>query len=174
MTGQPITIPRGERAEPAPRRYHESFPFEHAGFKYRASIGRNAIVDGDGRLAGAGPVVEIFLNAGKEGGLLTVLAHDQAILTSLLLQYGCPIDDIRRALLRNSNGTAAGPVGVLLDQLAAEECEHQAEHRAEHQAAAVVFHNGRPIGCGQADGDAEQLAAAIAEQLGQLDQVEGG
>ena len=89
------------------RRAHELLEFEHAGFSYVAGIGRFA----DGRLA------EIFLNAGKAGTAIETHARDAAITISLLLQHGCSPDTIRHALTRNRDGSAAGPLGTLLDIL---------------------------------------------------------
>jgi hypothetical protein len=58
---------------------------------------------------------EIFLNADRANSLLDSLVHDAAILTSLALQYGAPVDEIRHALKRDAKGTAASPIGAALD-----------------------------------------------------------
>jgi hypothetical protein len=58
----------------------------------------------DGRLA------EIFLNAEKVGTAIETAARDSAVVASLALQHGVPADTIRRALTRNSNGNASGPL----------------------------------------------------------------
>jgi hypothetical protein len=94
--------------ERLPQRPHEVMAFEHAGIAYMAGVGRFA----DGRLA------EIFLNAGKVGAAIETHARDAAITVSLLLQHGCPTETIRHALTRNRDGSAAGPLGTLLDALA--------------------------------------------------------
>lgn len=104
-------LARGEREQLPDRRMSMQLDFVHGGaipHKYTATLG----VHGDGTVA------EIFLNTGKEGSLAQTLAHDAAILLSLLLQYGAPFDVIRGAVTRNPDGTAAGPLGHLLDQLA--------------------------------------------------------
>jgi hypothetical protein len=90
------------------RRESERFEFVHADIVYMVDVGRY----------GHGPIGEIFMDACKTGSFIQVYGRDSAILLSLLLQYGCPIDDIRHALTRNPNGSAAGPVGALLDLLA--------------------------------------------------------
>jgi hypothetical protein len=87
------------------RRRSEVVSFIHEGFRYRASVSRFT----DGRLA------EIFLHAGKQDTSVAAAAHDVAVAASLALQFGCPADTLRRALLRLSNGAAAGPLGQLLD-----------------------------------------------------------
>jgi hypothetical protein len=46
------------------------------------------------------------------------VARDAAILTSICLQHGASVETIRHALTRNSDGSASGPLGVVLDLLA--------------------------------------------------------
>lgn len=91
------------------RRHHESFAFEHAGIRYTAGIGRFD----DGQLA------EVFLNGAKCGTDADTAAKDAAIVASLALQHGVPCDVIQRAVTRNRDGTASGPLGAALDLLAA-------------------------------------------------------
>ena len=67
----------------------------------------------DGRLG------EIFLASNKAGSSLDAVARDSAILCSLGLQYGVPLDTIRGALLRNADGTPSTPLGAALDRIAA-------------------------------------------------------
>jgi hypothetical protein len=47
-----------------------------------------------------------------------VNARDAAVAVSLLLQHGCPVDTLRRALTRDSDGSASGPLARALDLLA--------------------------------------------------------
>jgi ribonucleoside-diphosphate reductase alpha chain len=65
-----------------------------------------------------GSVGEVFLSAGKPGSEVEAVARDCAVMVSLALQHGTPIDVMRRAVTRLDDGTAAGPMGVLLDHLA--------------------------------------------------------
>jgi hypothetical protein len=60
---------------------------------------------------------EIFLNADRANSLLDFLMSDAAILASLALQYGAPLDEIRHALKRDSRGAAASPIGEALDRI---------------------------------------------------------
>src|SRR5262249_53708196 len=90
------------------RRGHELLDFEHAGIGYAAGVGRFE----DGSLA------EIFLNTRKHGTAVDVNARDAAVAASLLLQHGCPIETLRRALTRNADGSASGPLARALDLLA--------------------------------------------------------
>src|SRR5712671_5997960 len=90
------------------RRPHALLDFEHCGIFYTVGAGFHE----------TGELAEIFLNAGKHGTAAAVNAQDAAIAASLLLQYGCPVETLRRALSRNSNGSAAGPLAQALDLLA--------------------------------------------------------
>src|SRR5437870_4819210 len=76
-----------------------SFTFTLAGIRYTAANGR---VD-DGRLG------EFFLNRSKSG--TDTAATDAAIDASIARQSGVDSDTIRRALTRNRDGSAAGPLG---------------------------------------------------------------
>jgi hypothetical protein len=66
-----------------------------------------------------GGLAEIFINVpGRSGSAIEAVARDAAILTSICLQYGASAATIRHALTRNSDGSAGGPLGVVLDLLA--------------------------------------------------------
>lgn len=99
------------------RRACETMKFEHGGFTYYASIGRFA----------GGGLAEVFLSGPKVGTDVAFAARDASIMCSIALQYGVPVEVLRRAIGRNADGTAAGPLGKLLDLLA-KETEHRA-HR---------------------------------------------
>jgi len=68
----------------------------------------------DGRLA------EIFLGNGKAGSTADTIAKDAALVCSIALQYGVPLEVIRRALLRDSQGGASTVLGCALDHIAEE------------------------------------------------------
>src|ERR1700731_2067036 len=54
-----------------------------------------------------GKVGEVFLNADRANSLLDFLMSDAAILASLALQYGAPLDEIRAAMKRDAAGKAS-------------------------------------------------------------------
>jgi hypothetical protein len=109
MSGAAIPPPAARERLPN-RREHTIITFTTAdGFRYHAGIG----YFDDGRLA------EIFLNAEKIGTAIETAARDSAVVASLALQHGVPQETIRRALIRHGNGEAGGPLGALLDLLAA-------------------------------------------------------
>src|SRR5262245_55789367 len=93
------------------RRLSESFTLELHGLRYIASFSRFD----DGRLA------EVFLQNHKPASQSDSNARDSAIAASLALQYGCPLDVLRRALLRDAHGRASTPLGVALDIIAENE-----------------------------------------------------
>jgi hypothetical protein len=87
------------------RRSHWLYRFECDGQIYTGGIGRFV----DGRIA------EIFINGSKVGTAAETNAQDAALVASLALQHGCPIETIRHALARS--GGAAGPLAKLLDEV---------------------------------------------------------
>jgi hypothetical protein len=87
------------------RRASESFSFRWNGMAFATTISRFS----DGRLA------EIFLTNGKVGSDTDAAARDSAVVCSLALQFGAPVETIRRALLRDAHGVAASPLGRALD-----------------------------------------------------------
>jgi len=68
----------------------------------------------DGRLA------EIFINNHKAGSAAGIMANDLGVVCSIALQYGVPVEVIRKALARDSQGKATSPLGVALDLLSEE------------------------------------------------------
>jgi len=87
------------------RRACESLSFTHGGMNYVASIAHYP----DGRLA------EIFISNHKSGSDADAAAKDSAVVCSIALQYGVPVDVIRKALLRDSRGNPSSPLGTALD-----------------------------------------------------------
>ena len=59
---------------------------------------------------------EIFINtAGKSGNEADTICSDAAVAISLALQYGCPIEVLRSAMKRNSDGSPMGLLSHALD-----------------------------------------------------------
>ena len=93
------------------RRRSETFDFDvPAGttvLHYTATVGYYP----DGRIG------ELFLNNHKSNSTADTNARDAAIAFSFAVQHGASVDDIRKALCRESDGRASGPLGIALDQL---------------------------------------------------------
>ena len=100
-----------ERERLRNRRRSETFALELHGLRYLASFSRF----NDGRVA------EVFLQSLKPASQSDSNARDSAIAASLALQYGCPLDVLRRALLRDAQGRASTPLGRALDIIAENE-----------------------------------------------------
>ena len=91
------------------RRGSVTFAFDCGPHRYLATI---SYFPGTDRLA------EIFLGNGRAGSDIDAAAKDSAVVASIALQHGVPVDTIRKAVLRNSDGTPASPLGCALDAIA--------------------------------------------------------
>jgi hypothetical protein len=58
---------------------------------------------------------ELFIDNHKAGSQVGAIVRDAAVAASLALQYGCPVETLRGAVLRNPDNTAASPLGRALD-----------------------------------------------------------
>ena len=90
------------------RRASIVFGFECNGLRYTAS----ASWFDDGRLG------EVFVGNHRADSHADACAKDAAILASIALQFGAPLDVLRRALLRDAQGRPSTPIGCALDLLA--------------------------------------------------------
>jgi hypothetical protein len=97
-----------ERQRLPDRRKSVTFTFEVAGLRDTATVSRFA----DGCIA------EIFLSNTKPSSQSDVNARDSAVAASLAFQFGCPLETLRRALLRDARGVASSPLGAALDVIA--------------------------------------------------------
>jgi hypothetical protein len=62
-------------------------------------------------------VAEIFLTSRKIGSGTEAIARDAAILLSLAVQHGCPLDTIMHALTRNQDGSPQSLMGRVVDRV---------------------------------------------------------
>ena len=90
------------------RRASLTFDFEVGGLRYTATVSRFA----DGRLG------EVFLSNHRVSSAADVNARDSAIVCSIAIQFGADVETIRKALCRDSHGSASGPLGAALDIIA--------------------------------------------------------
>jgi hypothetical protein len=95
------------------RRSSRQLTFTCNDLRYTATISFFA----DGRLA------EIFLGNAKSGSHSDSAAKDSAVVCSIALQFGVPVDVIRHALLRDARGVASSPLGAALDMIANDRSE---------------------------------------------------
>src|SRR5262245_39767598 len=92
------------------RRSNITFDFEIKGLKYTATVGYYP----NGRIG------ELFLQNHKSSSAADTNARDAAIAFSFAVQHGAEIEDIRKALCRDSHDRASGPLGAALDLLLGE------------------------------------------------------
>jgi len=92
------------------RRASVSFEIEAQNLRFTVSASRYA----DGSLA------EIFLQNHKAGSAAGILAQDSAVMCLISLQFGLPLETTRRALMRDAQGRASGPLAAVLDRISAD------------------------------------------------------
>ncbi|MFZ2140251.1 MAG: hypothetical protein WAV78_25550, partial [Xanthobacteraceae bacterium] len=80
---------------------------EADGLRYTATVGRFP----------DDTIGELFLNNHKSNSSADTVARDSAIVFSIALQHGADLETIQRALCRDRQGRASGPLGAALDIL---------------------------------------------------------
>jgi hypothetical protein len=83
----------------------ETFSFELDGVRYYTTLGL---------YSDRGPS-EIFISSYQAGSATAVAARDAALAISFALQFGARLEDIGRALSRDSSGRASGTATRALD-----------------------------------------------------------
>ena len=127
--GAPVGAPMNDgmssstakRSRLPPRRASETFRFELGGLHYHATISRFHYHATISRFTEGGRVAEIFLSNYRSGSQADANARDAAVAASLAFQYGCPLEVLRGALLRDMQGSPATPLGMALDIVAQHE-----------------------------------------------------
>ncbi|MBI5111842.1 MAG: hypothetical protein HZA68_07705 [Rhodovulum sp.] len=92
------------------RRAVETFDLWHDSMSFTVSIG---FYD-DGRPG------EVFVTGTKAGSGVEAVSRDGAILISLALQHGVPVDVIRHAVTRTAGDEPSSIIGAVVDRLAQE------------------------------------------------------
>jgi hypothetical protein len=87
------------------RRASETFELEAGGLHYTCTVSRFS----DGSLG------ELFLNNHRTNSDADIAARDSAIAFSIAVQHGADPEIIRKALSRDSQGRASGPLAAALD-----------------------------------------------------------
>ncbi len=75
---------------------------------------------------------EVFIDGGKTGQDVQATARDAAVVLSLALQHGTPLETIKRAISRDSAGNPTAIVGAIIDHLTEDSFAKASDH---HQAA---------------------------------------
>jgi hypothetical protein len=98
------------RAPLPQRRYCETFELRHGGQNtpFAVTIGRYS----DNRIG------EVFITGAKAGSDAEAIARDGAVLLSIALQFGVPLETIKHAITRESDGAPSTVIGAVVDRLA--------------------------------------------------------
>ena len=103
-----------------PRRYTETFKLAFWGQTWHVNVGHYEDRDAARRAeAESQPLTpgEVFIAGGKAGTQTESTARDGAILLSLAMQYGAPLDVIRHALTREEDGKPSSLIGAVVDRM---------------------------------------------------------
>jgi len=92
------------------RREARTFGLNWYGTDFTVSIG----------LFADGMPAECFVTGAKSGVEVQSLSRDGAILLSLALQYGAPLDVIAHSITRNPDGSPQSFIGALVESIKAE------------------------------------------------------
>ena len=97
------------RRELPQRRHSETFDMSFDGFskKYYVTVG----------YYDDGGIGEVFINHPASGFQSEAIARDGAVLLSLALQYGVPLETLQHAITRNDNNEPTSIVGAVVDRL---------------------------------------------------------
>lgn len=99
--------------EPLPlRRRSETFELPFGGFRQSHIITVGFYEDGR--------IGEVFINGGKSGEIVEAIARDGAVILSMALQHGVPLDDISHAITRDGQNMPQSIVGVIVDMIVKE------------------------------------------------------
>ena len=96
----------------------ERLPNRRASFSFNFSCGPHQYVATVSYFPGSDRYAEIFLGNGRAGSDVDAAAKDSAVVCSIALQHGTPIETIRKALLRDARDNASSPLGTALDIIA--------------------------------------------------------
>ena len=99
---------RHDRRTLPQRRASETFDLRFWNQNFTVTVGRYP----------DGTIGEVFIDGGKTGQDIQSTARDAAVVLSLALQHGAPIEAIRHAVTRNGSGEAASILGATVDRLA--------------------------------------------------------
>lgn len=92
------------------RRLNETFELTHGGQNTRFQVTLGFFREGD--------IGEVFVSGAKAGSEVDALSRDGAVLISLGIQYGVPIEVMRHAVTRERDGRASTIVGAVVDVIA--------------------------------------------------------
>jgi hypothetical protein len=116
-----------------------TFDLRHESLDYQVSVGH--VVDNE-RLK----PIEVFINGPKVGSMVEAIAHDAAVLLSISMQCGVPLDLVQRAVTRSSNEHPSSIIGMIVDVLCGEVFESSKEQSKEQGPGGRVKNDRSPCG----------------------------
>ena len=90
------------------RRASETFSFRFQNMDYTVTVGFYDELETIG---------EVFINGAKSGAQVEAIVRDGAILASLAIQHGVPLETISHAVTRDGRGEPQTIVGAIIDGL---------------------------------------------------------
>lgn len=96
-------------------------PDRRASWNFHFVCGKHTFIATYSCFPGTDQIAEIFLGNGKSGSDIDAAAKDSAILASLCLQAGVPLQTIQHALLKDAAGNPSSPLGCALAQIGGDE-----------------------------------------------------
>lgn len=137
-----------QRREPLPsRRHSETFKMPWGGLAMPHTVTVGYYDDGR--------VGEVFIAGGKSGEAVEAIARDGAVLLSMALQHGVPMEVIAHAITRDGRDQPQTIVGAIVDMLAGEQRDGR---RSEDQASKAGSGRAGVAGVEGSGGAAQGLA----------------
>ena len=91
------------------RRLCETFEIQHGGQNTQFVVTVGWYPDGS--------VGEVFVSGAKAGSAVEAVARDGAVLLSIAMQFGVPLDIVAHAITREADGSASTIIGAVVDRL---------------------------------------------------------
>jgi len=108
-----------ERKVMPQRRVSETFELVHGGQNTMFQVTLGFYVDNT--------IGEVFVSGAKAGSDVDALTRDGAVLVSLGLQHGVPVDVMQKAITREPDGRPSTIVGAVVDVIARNARQHLTE-----------------------------------------------
>jgi hypothetical protein len=98
------------------RRHVETFEIKHGNARdlFIVSVGYFPSLSENPH---AGGPAEVFVSGTKAGSMVEAVARDGAVLLSIALQYGVPLETIKHSITREQDGAPSSIMGAIVDRL---------------------------------------------------------
>jgi hypothetical protein len=103
-----------------PLLYRRDLPQRRGGSNFEFLVGTTRFTASIRREDFRSPISEVFINSSKIDSDVDLTMRDAAILISVALQYGIPVEELAKSMGQNPDGQASSPIGAILAILAKE------------------------------------------------------